>query len=72
MLPPFQVSPLETPIPSLFPFPGLPFGNPYPIPLPPTSMRVLPHPPTNSCLSALVFHYKGALNTLWAKGLSSH
>jgi hypothetical protein len=31
---------------NVFPFPGCPFRNLYPIPLPPASMRVLPYPPT--------------------------
>jgi hypothetical protein len=35
-------------ISNVFPFPGLPFGNSYPIPPPPTSMTVLPHPPIHS------------------------
>jgi hypothetical protein len=33
-------------ISDVFRFPGLPSGNPLPIPPPPASMRVLPHPPT--------------------------
>jgi hypothetical protein len=33
-------------ISNVFPFPGLPSGNPYPIPPTPAFMRVLPHPPT--------------------------
>ena len=57
MLSSFQSSPLKTSIP---------------IPIPSASMRVLPHPPTNSCLPTLVFPYTGASNTLRPKGLSSH
>ena len=53
----FQVSLLETPY-SILPLPA--------------SMRVLPHPPTHSCLPALAFSYTGASNTLRSKGLSSH
>jgi hypothetical protein len=33
-------------ISNVFPFSGLPFRKSYPIPPPPASMRVLPHPPT--------------------------
>jgi hypothetical protein len=33
-------------ISNVFPFPGLPFWSPHPIPPPPASMRVLPHLPT--------------------------
>lgn len=57
MFPPFPVSPLETP---------------YPIPLPPASMWVLPYPPTHSCLPALAFPYTRALSLHRTKGLSSH
>ena len=57
MFSPFQVSPLETP---------------YPIPSSPAFMRVLPYPPTHSCLPALAFPYTGALDTLRPMGLSSH
>ena len=42
--------------PFLVPFPP---EAPYPIPAPPVSMRVF-HPPTHSCLPALLFHYTGA------------
>jgi hypothetical protein len=35
-------------------------------------MRVLPYPPTHSCLTALVFTYTGALNLHRTKGLPSH
>ena len=38
----------------------------------PASMRVLPHPTTQSHLPALAFLYTGALNTLSRKGHSSH
>jgi hypothetical protein len=44
----------------LFPFPVSPLQTPYPIlstPFPPTSMRMLPHPPTHSCLTTLAFPY---------------
>jgi hypothetical protein len=60
-------------ISNVFTCPGLPFGNPlYPILPPPASMRVLPHPPTQSCLPALAFPYIGESNALRPKGLSSH
>jgi hypothetical protein len=51
-------------ISNVFPFPGLPLGSPLPYPLSPASMRVLPYPPTHSCLPALAFSYSGASNTL--------
>ena len=57
MLSPFQVFPLE---------------NPYPIPRPPASMRVLPYPPMDLCLPAVAFPYPGTSSTLRPKGLSSH
>jgi len=44
MLSPFQVSPRQTP---------------YPILPPSASVRVLPHPSTHSCLTALTFPYTG-------------
>ena len=34
-------------ISNVIPFPGLPSGNHHPIPLPPVSVRVVLHPPTN-------------------------
>ena len=49
MFSPFQVFPLETP---------------YPILPPTTSRRVLPIPPTHSCLPALGFPYTGASKPL--------
>ena len=49
MFSPFQVSASETP---------------YSIPPPPAYMRVLPHPPTYSCLPALVFLYTGVTSNL--------
>ena len=58
MLSPFQVSHSE---------------NHYPITPPSASMRVLPHPPTNSCLPALaLITYIEALSFHRTKGLSSH
>jgi hypothetical protein len=39
---------------------------------PPTSMRVLTHPPTYSCLPTLAFPYTGVSNTFRPKGCSSH
>ena len=38
----------------------------------PASVRMLLHSSTHSCFPALSFPYSGALNTLRAKGLSSH
>ena len=57
MLSPFLVSPLQTPN-SIPPYPA--------------SMRVLPHPPTHSCLTALAFLYTGASSLHRTKGLPSH
>lgn len=57
MFPPFPVSPLETP---------------YPIFPPHSSMRVLTHPPTHSCLPTLAFPYTGAWRLHRTKDLSSH
>ena len=57
MLSPFLVPPPETP---------------YPVPSPPASMRVFPHPPTHSHLPALAFPYTGTLSLHRTKGLSSH
>ena len=37
--------------------------------LSPAFMRVLPYPPTHSCLTALVFTYTGVLNLHRTKGL---
>jgi hypothetical protein len=48
------------------PIPHLPF------PLPFACMRVLPHPPTISCPTALASPYSGASNLPEAKGLLSH
>ena len=49
----------------LFPFPvSFPSAAllyPSPIPLPPTSMRVLSHTPTHSCFTALAFPYTGVI-----------
>jgi hypothetical protein len=49
MFSPSQVSPSEIP---------------YPISPPPASMRVLPHPPTHSCLPTLAFPHTGSSTTL--------
>ena len=58
MLSPFPVSPPQLPIPSsLSPLPA--------------SMRVLPHPPTHSCLSTLSFPYAGSSSLHRTKGLPS-
>jgi len=57
MLLPFQVSPLQTP---------------YPIPPNPASMKLLPYPPTHSCLTALAFLYTGASSFHRTKDFSSH
>ena len=57
MLSPFLVSPLQIP---------------YSILLSPASMRVLPHPPTNSHLIILAFPYAGASSLQRTKGLFSH
>jgi hypothetical protein len=56
MLSPFLVSPLKTSYPNL---------------LPPASMRVLPHPPTHSCLPALEFLDTEASSLQRTKVLSS-
>ena len=41
-------------------FPFSPLQISYPIPPPPVSMRVLPHPPTQFCLNTLAFPYPGS------------
>ena len=46
----------------LSPFPVSPPEPLYSIPLPPASMRVLPYPPSHSCLCTLAFPYTGALS----------
>ena len=56
----------------LFPFLVSPLQTPYPIPTYPASVRVLPHPPTHFCLTALAFPYAGASSLHRTKGLSSH
>ena len=56
MLSPFLVSPPQAPH-SLLPSPA--------------SMRVLPHVPTHSCLSGLVFPYPGSSSLHRTKGLPS-
>ena len=53
-------------------FPVSPPETPYPIPLPPASKRLLPQPPTHSCLPTLAFPYTGASSLHGTKGLSSH
>ena len=57
MLSSFLVSTLETP---------------YPIPTPPASMRVLPHPCIHTHLPALAFPYTGASRIHRTKDLCSH
>ena len=53
------------------PFPVSPPQDSYPL-LPPTaSIRVLPYPPTHSCLSSLAFPYPGSSSLHWTKGLPS-
>jgi hypothetical protein len=52
-----------------YPFSGFPSGNPYPIPLPPASIRV---PPIHSHLPVLAFPYTGASSLHRNKGLPSH
>ena len=42
------------------------------IPVPPASMRVLPHPPTHSHLTVLAFPYTGASSFHRTKGFSSY
>ena len=54
----------------LSPFLALISGNT--LSSPPPSMRVLPHPPTDSCLPALAFLYTGALSLHRTKGLFSY
>ena len=46
--------------------------TPYPIPHYPASIRVLPNPPTHSCLTALAFLYTRASSLHRTKGLPSH
>jgi hypothetical protein len=58
-------------ISNVFPFQGLPFGNPHPI-LPPPCLQEGAPPPTHFCPPALVFPYTGAANTVRPKGFSSH
>ena len=43
----------------------------FPLLLPPASMRVLPHQPTHSCLSALAFPYPGSSSLHRTKELPS-
>lgn len=43
-----------------FPIPRFPSGNPYPIPPPPASIRVLPTHPHTPLLPAQAFPYTGA------------
>jgi hypothetical protein len=57
---------------NVIPFPGFPSASPRPIPPYPTSMSVLPHPPTHSHLTTLVFLYTGASSLHRTKGLLSH
>ena len=56
----------------LSPFPGSLLETPYSIPPPSASMRVLPHPPTHSCLPTLAFPYTGASSLHRTKDLPSH
>jgi hypothetical protein len=56
----------------LSPVPVSPLEPLYPIPPYPASMRVLPHPPIHSHLTALAFLYTGASSLHRNKGLSSH
>ena len=56
----------------LYHFPVSPPETPYTIHPPPTSMRLLPHPPTHTCLPALTFLYTGTSSLHKTKGLSSH
>ena len=53
-------------------FPVFPSATPLYHSPPPACMRVLPHPPTHSCLHTLKFPYTGALSLHRTKGLSSH
>jgi hypothetical protein len=57
-------------ISNVFPFPGLPFGNPLSHPTP--CLYDGASPPTHSHSPTLAFPYIGALNTLRAEHLSSH
>ena len=57
-------------IPNVIPFLSLP-ANPLPSPLPPTSMRVLSHPPTHSHLTTLAFPNTGTKSHHRTNGLSS-
>ena len=56
----------------LFPFPISPSETFYPIPSPPTSMRVYPLPTQPLPLPHPQFPYIGALSLHWTKGFSSH
>jgi hypothetical protein len=51
---------------------GSPYQTPYPILPDPTSMRVLTHPPTHSCLIILVYFYTGASSLHRIQGLPFH
>ena len=53
-------------------FPVSPLQIPYSIPPYPASMRVLSHPLTHSCPTALAFLYTGASSLHRTKGLPSH
>jgi hypothetical protein len=52
-------------------FPDFPLETPSPIPPPPASMWVCPHPARHSCLPTLSFHYTVALSLHRTKGLFS-
>jgi hypothetical protein len=54
------------------PFSVFPLQTTYPIPPYPASMRMFPHPPTHSLLTALAFLFTGALSLYRTKGLPSH
>jgi hypothetical protein len=49
-----------------------PSANPSSLLLPPASMKMLPHPPTHSCLTTLASFYSGASSLDRVKGLPSH
>jgi hypothetical protein len=59
-------------ISNVIPLPSFPSTNPHPVPPPPASVRVLPHPPTHFCLSSLAFLYPGSSSLHRTNGLSSH
>ena len=54
------------------PLPSFSSANPLSYPPTPTSIRVLPHPQSQSCLTTLAFPYAGASSLHRTQGLPSH